>query len=798
MTEVVRSLIHILSTPCLRALILGHLGDLMSALLQVNYAGKLKKPMENSLPENNSETSKTFVMTEKWYERLLKDRNDFTVMYHKLVDNIYKPLVIKELLILLSPTKSIENDEVILPPPWLRNAVSKKLTEYLVSSGGVFLVMRAMCESTSDNINWKKVEILAKLISTVHDNYSEEKYYSTVGPQIISLLGTTGAYCIPVAKYCIKNIYQHNADIANKYIFDRLFEMFIICSKPVSENFSGTLVSEDSSSRCIEYLTKCFSPGVTESSVPMSILTRIIKIMYKLYMKISKSAYHHKSAIQDLLIEFLNSEKDLTKLKAIYDSLIFGEPHKDMLEMNRDLEFQFGPMGGIQVGKIQNEEISNSVSGLEIQLEFEAAGDYILDLLSSRSDVSRSLLTNLFTLLLSALTNFYDSKIDMPCDLNHDFLSVDELLVFLVKVAQKKIITVKLLAVLAENVQVMESIQEKPETVFNFVKNLLEVKAKDIVRENEMLAIKKDECDDEDPSKENVEDIFVALAVIDIMTVNVKTNSDRWDKCKSFLNPLEIIKTNCKDVQVQYLADILYNRICTHGAVSGSKKPQIRPFKDGKKMKMTNGKKNSKSTNVFVNGNEEKSNTKEEEEREKKDRKLIVEMDAPTEDECEFNKIYEDIRSVDVPTRGHAILELNKLIKNRNPHVLSKKEYIFSVLKCNLKHEDTYIYLSTINALETLGYVQKPGEIFEILCEEYTVYKKDSSEVQLKIGEVLMRLTRGLGEVGPKYKDLLINTFLFGTKSPDEILRASSLSNLGELLKIMGYCVSSVIQEVSC
>ena len=126
---------------------------------------------------------------------------------------------------------------------------------------------------------------------------------------------------------------------------------------------------------------------------------------------------------------------------------------------------------------------------------------------------------------------------------------------------------------------------------------------------------------------------------------------------------------------------------------------------------------------------------------------------------------------------------------------MGKKEYVFTIFKENLKHEDTYVYLSAINGLEAVAWANA-DLVLDILTNEYVENKKDHSEIQMKIGEVLVRVTRTLGEVAPKYKAVLINTFLVGAKSTDEYLRASSLSNLGEVLKILGYSIGGILQEV--
>ena len=47
-----------------------------------------------------------------------------------------------------------------------------------------------------------------------------------------------------------------------------------------------------------------------------------------------------------------------------------------------------------------------------------------------------------------------------------------------------------------------------------------------------------------------------------------------------------------------------------------------------------------------------------------------------------------------------------------------------------------------------------------------------------------------------KHREPLIQAFLQGTRDADSTLRASSLSNLGELCQRLGFQLGSVLQEV--
>ena len=67
-----------------------------------------------------------------------------------------------------------------------------------------------------------------------------------------------------------------------------------------------------------------------------------------------------------------------------------------------------------------------------------------------------------------------------------------------------------------------------------------------------------------------------------------------------------------------------------------------------------------------------------------------------------------------------------------------------------------------------------------------TIKTEEGSEdqemaVRTKVGEALVKITKELGEVTPKYKNLLLNSFFSAANDPDHLVRASSLSNMGKL-----------------
>nr|XP_022900965.1 uncharacterized protein LOC111414039 [Onthophagus taurus] len=161
----------------------------------------------------------------------------------------------------------------------------------------------------------------------------------------------------------------------------------------------------------------------------------------------------------------------------------------------------------------------------------------------------------------------------------------------------------------------------------------------------------------------------------------------------------------------------------------------------------------------------------------------------------EVDKALDDITDPLLPVRGHGLLVLSKLIEKRDKEIMERKNYVLNVFQQNLKDEDSFIYLTSIGGLAAMADVF-PDIIIKILTEEYSDFSKKENEIRMKLGEILVRVTKNLGEMAPKYKSVLLNTFLVGTKDEDHLIRASSLSNLGEICKVLGYKLGSIVTEV--
>ncbi|KAI1890045.1 hypothetical protein AGOR_G00169170 [Albula goreensis] len=156
----------------------------------------------------------------------------------------------------------------------------------------------------------------------------------------------------------------------------------------------------------------------------------------------------------------------------------------------------------------------------------------------------------------------------------------------------------------------------------------------------------------------------------------------------------------------------------------------------------------------------------------------------------------------DVPTRAVALRTLTRSLQDRNTEALQAQDQVLTLFLENLDHEDSFVYLSAIQGLAVLA-DSSPEEVLQRLLEEYQGEatspspRKRSLETRLKVGEVLMRASRALGDLAPHHGRPLIGAFLQGVRDKDPTIRASSLSNLGELCQRLQFSLGPLTQELS-
>ncbi|CAD1473467.1 unnamed protein product, partial [Heterotrigona itama] len=191
----------------------------------------------------------------------------------------------------------------------------------------------------------------------------------------------------------------------------------------------------------------------------------------------------------------------------------------------------------------------------------------------------------------------------------------------------------------------------------------------------------------------------------------------------------------------------------------------------------------------------------------KSERKRYQDLSVNRKASNKFEEALADLADPLLPVRAHGLVVLTKLIENMDPRAIARKTVLLQLFNVggkdeNLKHEDSFIYLAAINGLCALATLY-PRVVVETLAKEYIDMPRRScsteqitTETRVKLGEVLVKLTRNLGEMAPAYKNILINGFLCAARDTDSLVRASSLSCLGELCKVLGFRLGDIVIEI--
>ncbi|XP_022820387.1 transport and Golgi organization protein 6 [Spodoptera litura] len=186
----------------------------------------------------------------------------------------------------------------------------------------------------------------------------------------------------------------------------------------------------------------------------------------------------------------------------------------------------------------------------------------------------------------------------------------------------------------------------------------------------------------------------------------------------------------------------------------------------------------------------------------------LISSEAPQKKDSACEKAISDTFDELLPVRAHGIIELTKLIDAGDAETISKKHYVFCIFQEQLKDTDSYIYLSAVNGLAALC-THCTEDVLQILCKEFLqdqIAKQGNiethesqnrdAELRMKIGDVIVKVTKRLGEMAVVHKTILLNTMLCAVNDGDPLIRTSALSNLAEIALVLHYRIGSIIYEV--
>lgn len=281
--------------------------------------------------------------------------------------------------------------------------------------------------------------------------------------------------------------------------------------------------------------------------------------------------------------------------------------------------------------------------------------------------------------------------------------------------------------------------------------------------------------------------VTMALTLLSLKVTQLQEKSEKagkeWERMGELGEDLRTLADLYPDGKARSLAGRLRRLIATHGVIRDSK-AELR----------------AKCENVQASAGKAKDLAQQM-------RDLRVQHEAEEADRAageggsRYRRALEQLSDPLLPVRGHALIELTRLVEARDAEAVADASRVFGIFRENLEDEDTYLYLQSIAGLVACAW-HDPNAAVDLLAREFAHlddrrhHSDRAVEIRTKIGEALVRVTRQLGELTPAFRNRLLNPFLSQMSHPDHLVRASCLSNLGELCKNLKFSLDGILSEV--
>uniref|UniRef100_A0A673U9K5 Transport and golgi organization 6 homolog n=1 Tax=Suricata suricatta TaxID=37032 RepID=A0A673U9K5_SURSU len=798
-----RVLLSVAGHTSLRSLVFCcHFGDIAAGLCQLGFCPTKRKPLK---PEEE-------VLTEE-------ERTFSREALRDILDQVYQPLAVRELLLLQGgPPQSHADEKTPVRrrvPAWLRRLCGQLLSERLMRPSGVQAVVRGILEGAGAGAaggsdaeaaaaDWKKCDLIAQILASCpQQSLSPEDYYRGLCPQILDLFHfqdkLTARQFQRVATTTFITLSRERPQLAAKFLLEPVLAPLHRCLNvaeiPASEMAPGTiLVTEEELSRCIEDVFKVYVVGNEPLTVLVDSLLPVLGVLFSLYCFTRQSVSHIRSLCQEILLWILGK---LERKKAIASLKGFAGLDKSVSPLPSLCEFRAAPQGGIMItvketicDEDEDEALYQKVSSEQCQAE------HLGDLLSHCQECG--LAGDFFIFCLQELTHV---AMEDEAELNTKRFSgrrVLELEQHQTRVEDqgRKLLVLQLLAVLCERMS---------EQIFTNITQVVDFVAATLQRACASLAHQAE-------STVESQTLSMSMGLVAVMLGGaVQLKSGDFAVLKQLLPLLEKVSSVYPDPVIQELAVDLRITISTHGAFStdavsvAARSTLSRKGPEGKtkEQPQTSHEKNTDESDLKQQQSHEKS------------RQTGLKSHAPpippevggprtTTNQKSGSITTDQLQEVllsaydpQIPMRAAALRTLSCWIEQREAKALEMQEKLLEIFLENLEHEDTFVYLSAIQGVTLLSDAY-PEKILLGLLAQYDGGKdKRTPETRMKVGEVLMRAVRALGDMVSKYREPLIHTFLRGARDPDCAHRASSLSNLGEVCQRLDFLLGSVVQEVT-
>ncbi|XP_033754079.1 transport and Golgi organization protein 6 homolog isoform X2 [Pecten maximus] len=768
----------------------------------------------------------------------------------QLLEKAHPQMLVRELLLLQSgapaPPKQVGTAKrKWASPVWLRKVCGRLLTNILMKPKGVIHVLQGMLDGPgrekgkSTASDWRKCDAVAKVIACCPmTSTSVEEYYALVSPQILLLLHHPDTkVCqefLRVACTTIARMMAQQPDLTRKYLLSPLMEPLERCSelKPIGAE-NQCLVEEKELTTCLEDLHKVFVAGSEPNTPLMTSLLPVSQTIFLLFCYTKKGVSHLSMCCKEILVSLLKGLDKEEAIALLHQWVLGTETHQlqenpeskkadnklsiAITKIHPEVQFSAGDSGGVTV--VVRGGSNHGDEGAVTNEMMTAAALIIL------KDLEKSGLTgDFFLALLMELTEIINREIHrdvrVPLKMEGNGQELMEAEMKEKRMAdnfQRKVSVLNLLAAICE--EIGPSCLKNTQQTLKFVQVTLE----------RGVQVCKNTSDEVLGAFES-ETLTMAMGMLTaVLTGTIKITEDDREYMKKLMPLLEDISSNHPDNTIQEMASDLRVAIATHGVIwsellksstKGDKQQNLsskeslgaEESKTGKKplvevISQTSPQKLQQSLPKQQQASGEKGRYSEEgaPQNHSASKSSTGKGKETASEFSALGQAFEELHDPLIPVRGHALITMNKLIQKKDPEAMEKREILLNIFKENLHHPDSYLYLSSVNGLVSM--VDKfPDVVIPVLTEEFLsgaasapTQQGDSTrkaDDRIKVGECLVQISRKLGDMAPRYRDNLLTTFLQGCKDTDPLIRASCLSNLGELCKVLRFSVGNFIHLI--
>lgn len=819
----VRTLLACVENAALRNLIYHrHLVDLLAALLQLCYAPVRKIPGFDNGGEHDSDMSnhpsissqlelsmKKFrdqqqVEDQALIAEMLSDRKLFLADLQCLLENAYQPLVVREVLLILSRSSLQRNEVGSNPervPRWLKSVCGQLLTQCLLRKEGLSRVLCGVFDAcsvdSSGNIvsekDWEKYEAFATIVARIPGSgkISPEGYYEKLAPQVAELLSgsSTDKVTFRVACGITGAMLEARPCLTSRLLLRKLFQPLLNCMLQDGPMLDQTevIATENEIGSCVELVHKIVC-NIDPGHILLDALVPIFPILFEIAVFTENTVSYLRSLCEEILSVVYHSQPADCATSLLHWCLFGTEGQPSFGKVRPDVCIALGSSGGVQAlhrSSLMGDEewaARTDQMGLVIAAIFEQGAS------------KDSAVTFFLSLLKKLTTAVAKLSSDERGDANisptlQSELNSQEL--------RQNLVLLHLVGNLAQDIS--ERLLENAPSLLQFVVETL----------NRVIILKAGQ-----ESTVVSETTFFCLTLLGLLIPNEELRTERHRKLLQECLPiLGILGASHSSVEMRNLAQQLQVAVATQG-VAG-----LPADKSGQRPQCSSGSSSVNSSTdaraylalgeKYAAGYGIRTTTAEVSRQERASPTLanqapqsttIVEEEARQRapggpgSSSAFEQVWRELHDGMVPIRGHAFIGLRRLLEEGDAETLGHADEVLEACQAGIQEEDSYVYLSAIHALAALVERDLDGRL-PWLAEQVAL-EHLSVEARLNLGEVFLRVCKQLGDIAPKYRDLLVNCFLGAAKHSDPVVRSSAVSNLGELCGKLGYSFGTIMQEI--